>query len=138
MKRQRSIAHSTILVATVGVLAAFAWQQDSTPPPAPPPAITHSAEGRDDCLMCHKAGAIEPVPDVPANHVDRPSEICLMCHAPDAAVQTTAPVAVPHSLEGRDDCLMCHTVGAMEPVPDVPEDHVGRENAYCTLCHQPA
>ncbi len=134
MKRQRSIAYPTILLATVGLLAAFAWQQGWTTPPA----MSHSAEGRDDCMMCHKAGAMEPVPDAPANHVDRPSEICLMCHAPDAAVQTTAPVAVPHSLEGRDDCLMCHTVGAMEPVPDVPEDHAGMENAYCTLCHQPA
>jgi hypothetical protein len=81
---------------------------------------------------------MEPVPDAPANHAERPNEICLGCHAADAAVQTTAPAAMSHPLEGRDNCMMCHTAGAMEPVPDAPADHEGRDNQYCTLCHAPA
>lgn len=132
MNHRRTIAAAAFLVL---VLAAFAWQQGGW---TTPPAMTHDAAGRDNCMMCHKAGAMEPVPDAPADHADRPNEICLACHAPDAAVQTTAPPATSHPLEGRDNCMMCHTAGAMEPVPDAPADHEGRDNKYCTLCHMPA
>jgi hypothetical protein len=132
MDHRRSIAASAFLVVA---LAAFAWQQGGW---TTPPAMAHDAAGRDNCLMCHKAGAMEPVPDVPASHADYTNDICMMCHAPDAAVQTTAPPAIPHPLEGRDNCLMCHTAGAMEPVPDVPADHEGRGNNLCRLCHAPA
>jgi hypothetical protein len=42
--------------------------------------------------------------------------------------------AVPHPMEGREDCLACHDTGQDEPFP---EDHVGRTNDSCTLCHEP-
>lgn len=103
-----------------------------------PPAVQHDLAGRDNCLMCHTPGAMEPVPDVPANHDGRPNEACLWCHAADAEIQTADPPAISHALEGRDNCLMCHTAGAMEPVPDVPAKHEGIGNQYCRLCHQPA
>lgn len=49
------------------------------------------------------------------------------------------PTAVSHDLEGKDNCLMCHAAGVMEPVPDVPaETHEGRGNEHCTWCHKPA
>lgn len=130
MKRHWSV--KVLLPAMAVMLVAFAWQQGGWTTPS---VMAHSAEGRDDCMMCHKAGAMEPVPDAPASHAEFPNGICVMCHAPDAAVQTTAPTAIPHSLEGRDDCMMCHKPGAMEPVPDAPADHEGRESNYCTLCH---
>lgn len=132
MSHRRTIAATAFLVVA---LAAFAWQQGGW---TTPPAMTHDAAGRDNCMMCHKAGAMEPVPDAPASHAEYTNDICLMCHAPDAAVQTKAPAAVPHPLEGRDNCMMCHTAGAMEPVPDAPADHEGRDNKHCTLCHKPA
>ncbi|MBI5499453.1 MAG: hypothetical protein HY907_04380 [Deltaproteobacteria bacterium] len=41
--------------------------------------------------------------------------------------------AVPHELEGRDDCLMCHAPGSgMKPAP---ADHEGRTSDTCTMCH---
>ncbi len=42
---------------------------------------------------------------------------------------------VPHPVEGMEDCLACH--GAEQDYP-VPEDHAGRENELCLVCHQPA
>lgn len=41
--------------------------------------------------------------------------------------------AVPHPLEGREDCLVCHDIGQVSPFP---EDHAGRANDSCTMCHQ--
>lgn len=100
---------------------------------AKPKAMSHSAEGRSNCMMCH-SGAMEAVPGVPASHEGRPNEVCLWCHAPDAAIQTKEPPVVPHQLEGREQCIMCHS-GKMEAVPAVPADHEGRDVKYCTLCH---
>jgi hypothetical protein len=55
----------------------------------------------------------------------------------DTAEKATATAklkAVPHDLEGRSECLMCHS-GAMEGVAGVPEDHAGRGNETCLWCH---
>ncbi|MFC2004805.1 hypothetical protein ACFLUY_01120 [Chloroflexota bacterium] len=38
-----------------------------------------------------------------------------------------------HSLEGRDDCLMCHGESAAKPFP---ADHAGRANDTCLECHK--
>lgn len=135
MTQRRPMVASAFLLLGLGALGAFAWQQEGW---KTPPAVPHALEGRDNCMMCHKAGVMEAVPDAPASHAEYPNTICLMCHAKDAAVQTTAPSAISHPVEGRDNCWMCHKPGAMEPVPDAPADHEGRDNKYCTLCHQPA
>jgi hypothetical protein len=130
MKSRRFLA-VTVLLAGVGAVAAFAQQTK-------PPVMAHDAAGREQCLMCHTAGAMEAVPDAPASHEGRPVETCLMCHAPDSPIQTADPTPIPHDLEGRDNCLMCHTPGAMEPVPDTPASHEGWDAKYCTLCHTTA
>ena len=44
-------------------------------------AISHELAGRDACSMCHLAGAMEAVPDVPTSHEGRADQF---------------PVAVPH------------------------------------------
>jgi predicted CXXCH cytochrome family protein len=44
-------------------------------------------------------------------------------------------VAVPHVLEGRGDCLMCHAADAFAPFPS---DHRARGNDLCALCHSGA
>lgn len=43
--------------------------------------------------------------------------------------------AVPHTLEGRSACLMCHDIGKAKPMP---ADHAGRGDATCTGCHSAA
>jgi len=48
----------------------------------------------------------------------------------------SAQPPVPHSLEGRDDCLACHQTG-VGGAPRVAADHVGRANETCGQCHQP-
>jgi hypothetical protein len=80
---------------------------------------------------------MEPVPDAPASHADRPNETCQWCHAADSPMLTTDPTVTPHPVEGREQCMMCHKAGAMEPVPDAPASHEGRDNQYCLLCHKP-
>lgn len=54
--------------------------------------------------------------------------------AQQQAASSKPPVLV-HDLEGRSACLMCHTPGAMEPVPDAPASHEGRPNESCLWCH---
>ncbi len=47
---------------------------------------------------------------------------------------TGGPTAIPHTLEGRDDCLICHSSGDLA----VPADHAGRTNDTCATCHKGA
>lgn len=132
------------LVLLLAFGAATAYGQDEQPAGeeatptaemAKPKAVPHDLEGRSECLMCH-SGAMEGVPGVPENHAGRGNETCLWCHGPDAAMQTTAAPQIPHELEGRADCAMCHTTG-MESIPQVPEDHEGRPSESCRMCHLP-
>ncbi len=48
----------------------------------------------------------------------------------------SAQPPVPHSPEGRDDCLACHQTG-VGGAPRVVTDHVGRTNETCGQCHAP-
>lgn len=115
-----------------GVAPALAQEVD-----AQPVAVRHHLVGRHDCLMCHRVGAIEVVPDVPATHADRPSDTCLWCHDGASRMQTARPGPIPHEIERRVECLLCHTAGRIAAVPDMPDDHEGRTDERCTLCHQP-
>jgi hypothetical protein len=117
-------------VVLLSALAAAATQAQETKPTA----MSHDAEGRANCMMCH-SGSMPNVAGVPTDHEGRVNETCLWCHAADAAIQTTDPTTISHTLEGRDNCMMCHA-GAMPNVPGVPEDHEGRANEACSLCHK--
>lgn len=46
------------------------------------------------------------------------------------------PPPIPHSLDGRQDCSICHTTG-VGGAPKSPPDHTGRTNEMCKACHQP-
>ncbi len=46
------------------------------------------------------------------------------------------PPDIPHALEGRDDCLVCHAVDSA--VKPAPANHTGRTNDTCRACHKPA
>lgn len=41
-------------------------------------------------------------------------------------------LVIPHALEGRQDCLMCHSQTSAVPYPP---DHVGRPSSTCLVCH---
>ncbi len=53
--------------------------------------------------------------------------------AEEPTTPTESPAAIPHTLEGRDNCLTCHGKDAFKPFPS---DHAGRTNNTCTTCHQ--
>lgn len=100
---------------------------------------THDLAGRDNCLMCHTPGVMEPVPDTPKSHEGRVNEQCVWCHAPDALMVTVGATQFTHDPAGKENCLMCHTPGVMAPVPDIPaETHDGRVNEQCVWCHTKA
>jgi hypothetical protein len=117
-------------VFLLGLMASPALAQEK------PPVMAHDAEGKANCMMCHAAGVMEPVPDVPASHEGRVSETCLWCHAADSPMQTTGAKQMAHDTEGKDNCMMCHAAGVMEPVPDAPASHEGRANETCGWCHK--
>lgn len=115
-----------------------------------PGEVPHPLEGRDDCLLCHGLDGAEPFP---ADHEERAVDTCLACHpiavsaeteqpgpeAPQAKDEDTGeeaegPPLIPHTLEGRDDCLLCHGLDGMKPFP---ADHEGRTSVMCQACHKP-
>ncbi len=44
-----------------------------------------------------------------------------------------APQVIPHPIEGREDCLLCHKLDGIQPMP---VNHEGRGNTTCTACHK--
>jgi hypothetical protein len=138
-ERNMNMKSLSRILSTCAVVAfSVAWATPAMGQETFPPAVPHDLAGRDQCLMCHTAGAMDPVPDAPASHEGRVNGQCLWCHATDSPMLTVPPKVIPHALEGMDQCLMCHTPGAMEPVPDAPASHEGRTNEVCSMCHQPA
>ncbi|MCL4436061.1 MAG: cytochrome c3 family protein [Thaumarchaeota archaeon] len=59
-----------------------------------------------------------------------------------AGSKVLTPPNIPHSLDGRTDCAMCHKVGGSgvgQPGGmGLPADHTGRTSAVCTTCHKTA
>ena len=51
--------------------------------------------------------------------------------------QTGGIPAIPHTLDGRSDCLLCHKTG-IAGAPAVPASHAGRTSDICQTCHKPA
>lgn len=136
-----------------------------SPSPVTPPSITHSLLDRyGNCLTCHNPEG--PLP-LPGNHSGyNANVVCLGCHKPSAqeavssiptpfaastppATATPAPsteaTAAPraaagkitHPIAGRENCSMCHKQGAAGPAK-LPDDHAGRANDSCQLCHKPS
>ncbi|MEK7353056.1 MAG: cytochrome c [Chloroflexota bacterium] len=53
---------------------------------------------------------------------------------PPPPVATIIPPAIPHSLEGRADCRLCHEKG-IGGAPQFPGDHSRRPSDVCVSCH---
>ncbi|MBI2862650.1 MAG: hypothetical protein HYX89_07510 [Chloroflexi bacterium] len=114
------------------------------------------------CASCHTALASRPK-DFPQVNIEEHSRgtACITCHNPHNPSLSKAPVApqsvspapaapaasssspsptvrsgpplIPHSLEGRSDCLACHNAQGIVPYP---ASHAGRTNEICQGCHK--
>lgn len=56
--------------------------------------------------------------------------------SPSLPVATIAPPAVPHSIEGRAECRVCHEAG-LGGAPQFPASHAERPSDVCLTCHVP-
>lgn len=67
------------------------------------------------------------------------SASCAIIEPPNAPipVATIAPPFIPHRLEGRGDCRLCHATG-IGGAPQFPPDHSRRPSDVCLACHAPA
>ncbi len=75
------------------------------------PGIPHPIDGREDCLSCHDSGA-SGIPQIPESHADYDNDVCQGCHAEAGAEAAGGAPAIPHELEGREDCTACHRPAA--------------------------
>ncbi len=141
-----------ILSVAFTLFVPYLVAQANRPGQGGPPKIPHATEGRADCISCHEKG-LNSAPKFPPDHTGRTNEMCVMCHQPGTAAPAagsmtpaagatpaatlvgTAPT-IPHTLEGRDQCLACHQTG-VGGAPKTPASHAGRTNDQCRACHQP-
>lgn len=113
---------SVVAVALLGLaLLAFSCAA----PAAEKPAVTPTAPAAPAVVEPVKPPVVEP----PAEPAAKPAVI-------------SVPPAIPHTLEGRDNCLMCHQIGAAGVgVPGgtgLTDNHQGRTIETCRGCHQTA
>lgn len=87
---------------------------------------------RELCAVCHGKLDSRPksFPQVDLSQHGR-QLACITCHNPHSP-QIAAPPAVPHDLQGRADCLVCHGQAGFKPAP---KDHAGRVSDTCLSCH---
>ena len=115
-----------------------------------PNAVPHPITADTNCMNCHGLGGVIPAP---SSHASFDQSMCTQCHqatlvepvpaaeagsTPSAAATpkpagTGSPPAIPHPLQGRDNCLTCHGEGGIKPYP---ADHADRPVASCQACHQ--
>ena len=119
-----------------------------------PNPVPHPIAADTNCLNCHGPEGVIPAPE---SHASFDITMCTQCHEStltqqtpatggsstpeaNATVQATVPAAagglpaIPHSLQGRDDCVMCHGESGIKPFP---ADHAGRTSDQCQACHKP-
>ncbi len=136
-----TVTATATAAATAAATATMTVTATTVPATTGVPTIPHDLAGRDQCLLCHAVGG--PAPNVPADHAGRTNDMCESCHKPagaaapaGAAPAASAPPLVPHSLEARSQCLLCHAAGGA--ATNVPADHAGRTNDTCLGCHKPS
>lgn len=103
------------------------------------PGIPHLVESYEDqCVVCHGIGETSPYPQ---NHADWMQDTCLFCHQKQDESMAEAESgererrpSIPHTLEGREDCLFCHSLDGIKPFP---ENHEDRPVERCEGCHKP-
>jgi len=101
-------------------------------------------EGEHARVWCHECHNGVKKPEYVCANCHQPPEkhlegACDTCHTPEgwkesASIIIARSPQIPHPLEERDDCLMCHDpAGKIKPAP---ADHQGRPNDLCQLCHR--
>lgn len=107
-----------------------------------PPEINTS---REACGICHATVVGRPKNFPQVEFQTHGGEaLCVTCHSPhnptivvgtdtSGSAKPTAAPTIPHSLEGRSDCNLCHAKGGLKPYPD---DHAGRGVNSCLACHK--
>jgi len=100
------------------------------------PPVPHLVDGfGEQCIDCHDADGFVPYPD---SHAGWDAESCQFCHHSAelrAGDESEKRPSIPHTLDGRDDCLQCHSADGIRPYP--PDDHQERDVEDCTVCHKP-
>jgi hypothetical protein len=96
-----------------------------------------------DCEGCHGGDKVLE-PFVCSNCHERPADHlpgeCDVCHTPEGFAESASFLVnlapeIPHPLDGRDDCLLCHDpAGEIQPAPS---NHMDYEVTQCALCHKP-
>jgi nitrate/TMAO reductase-like tetraheme cytochrome c subunit len=104
----------------------------------PASAVSHVLDGLEDCLLCHGESATSSLSQ---EHPWSTNDTCVACHqtAPvlkSTPTSTSEPASeMPHTLDGLDDCLVCHEESAASPFAS---DHPWSTNDTCAACHQEA
>jgi hypothetical protein len=115
---------------------------DATMPPELHPIPLVGAHQRATCDVCHAEG--QRVPEYVCSNCHRPpenhfTESCDTCHTPEGWAESAAALVsgapqIPHDLDGREDCMLCHDpAGQILPAPATHSDYTVAE---CTLCHK--
>lgn len=101
---------------------------------------------REFCGLCHDSVVARPSEFPQINLAEHGGQSnCVTCHDPHSPLEASASdvssdnqvavsiPAVPHALEGREGCLLCHDIGGLKPYP---QDHEGRGQESCLSCHE--
>jgi hypothetical protein len=118
--------------------------------------LTNSVHKNMSCENCHGPGQEHETSGAPIT-INTSAELCKQCHTeivgrpssfPQIDVTTHGqqqscvtchnphnPIipAIPHQVEGYNDCRLCHTPGGLAPFP---ASHEGRTSSTCLTCHQ--
>ena len=113
-------------VATMAPTVAPAHTATMTPAPTPIPTATLAPGATPE------KPAATPTPTPTSTPTPRPTETPAPTVTPTPPV--SGPSAIPHPLAGRTDCLMCHQDG-IAGAGKIPDNHAGRTNDTCALCH---
>lgn len=111
---------------------------------------SHAAFEPTTCTDCHPAIATELMPPAQGEPTPTPVAVLSPMLTSEAVSATVTPItpgptalptaggppAIPHPLEGRSDCLICHAVDSV--IRPAPADHEGRANDLCQACHRPS
>jgi hypothetical protein len=87
------------------------------------------------------APSAAPTPVAPKPATPTPATPPAVTPAP-TVTPTPPPAAstaskIPHAIEGRSNCLVCHKTGVGK-AKAVPANHAGRTNDQCQTCHEPS
>lgn len=118
--------------------------EGATIPPELHPIPLVGAHLRATCSVCHADG--QRTPEYVCTNCHRPPEnhldgTCDTCHTPEGWTDSAASLVavsptIPHSLDGTENCLVCHDPdGEIEPAPTGHKD-AGFINEQCNLCHK--